>query len=119
MNIVSIEDLGKSQGGRLLFENISFGIEAGQKIALIGVNGCGKSSLLRLISGEDDDYQGTISRNRGLHISNLAQVPVFDPALSILDYVLSDNSPLSKGVKSSTNAKMNVKLSSGISNAIN
>ncbi|MCK4907782.1 MAG: ABC-F family ATP-binding cassette domain-containing protein, partial [Spirochaetes bacterium] len=93
MNLLSIENLAKTQGGKLLFEGITFGIESGEKLALIGVNGCGKSSLLKLLAGSDDDYEGTISRNRQLSASYLQQIPQFDPKQTIIDYVLSDDSP--------------------------
>ncbi|MEK7433141.1 MAG: ABC-F family ATP-binding cassette domain-containing protein [Cyanobacteriota bacterium] len=93
MNIVSIDKLTKWQGGKKLFENISFGIDSEQKIALIGVNGCGKSTLLRLISGQEIYDEGTISLKKGLKINFLQQVPIYKPEDSIIESILSSDTP--------------------------
>ena len=93
MQLISVDNLGKSIGGKRLFDGLSFGIEEGRKIALIGINGCGKSTLLRLLTGIEGDYEGTIARNRELRISVLSQIPVFDPEATILEYILSGDSP--------------------------
>jgi ABC transport system ATP-binding/permease protein len=87
MNILSVENLTKSFGEKLLFENISFGIEAGQKIALIARNGAGKSSLIKLMTGQDTPDSGRITIGNDVRISYLPQNPEMNNAISILDYL--------------------------------
>jgi len=92
LNYLSIENLTKSYGEKLLFENISFGIDEGQKVALIAGNGTGKSTLLNIIMGLDIPDSGTVTMRNDIRVAYLPQAPQFDPDLSILDVVLtSDN----------------------------
>ena len=92
MNYLSVENLTKSYGEKLLFQNISFGIDEGQKVALIAGNGTGKSTLLNIIMGLDIPDSGTVTMRNDIRVAYLPQAPQFDPELSILDVVLtSDN----------------------------
>ena len=92
MNIVSVEKLTKTHGLKKLFEDVYFGIFAGQKIALIGVNGTGKSTLLKLILGKDIPDSGSVTIRKGSKINMLEQVPTFKPDDSILEHIFnSDN----------------------------
>lgn len=92
MNILTVENLTKTFGEKLLFENITFGIEAGQKIALIARNGAGKSSLIRIIAGKDTPDTGKVITGNDLKISYLPQNPEMDPHSTIIDYLFdSDN----------------------------
>ena len=75
MNYLSIENLTKSFGEKLLFENITFGIESGQKIALIAQNGAGKSSLIKIIAGQDVGDSGKVTIGNDVKISYLPQNP--------------------------------------------
>lgn len=93
MNILSVDKLGKSQASKKLFENISFGIEEKQKIALIGVNGTGKSTLLRIIAGKDTPDEGTLAFKKGVKINFLEQIPTFEENATILEHVFSSDSP--------------------------
>ncbi|HNF33032.1 MAG TPA: ATP-binding cassette domain-containing protein, partial [Bacteroidia bacterium] len=61
MNYLSVEDISKSFGDRVLFNNISFGIAKGQKLALVARNGTGKTSLLRILAGLDVPDEGTVT----------------------------------------------------------
>ena len=99
MNLISADTISKSAGGRILFNKISFGINEGDKIALIGGNGCGKSTLLRILSGEEEIESGTISRNNNCRISILKQKSQFNKNDTILEHILSDDSPLMNTVK--------------------
>jgi len=99
MNLISIDSISKSNGDKLLFENASFGISEGEKIALIGVNGCGKSTLFKILSGSEDVDRGIVSRNRALKISKLDQIPDFNPEDTILDHVISGDSAKIKLIK--------------------
>lgn len=92
MNILTVENLTKTFGEKLLFENITFGIEAGQKIALIARNGAGKSSLIRIIAGKDSPDTGKVTISNDLKISYLPQNPEMNESSSIIDYLFdSDN----------------------------
>ena len=77
MNLVTIEHLTKSYTERLLFDDTSFSINEGEKIGLIGVNGTGKSTLLKIVAGVEDADSGSVVRGRSLYIRYLSQIPEF------------------------------------------
>jgi len=77
MNIVLIDQLSKSYGEKVLFEEITFGIEEGQKVALVARNGAGKSTLLRIMAGLDDADSGKVAFRRDLRVAYLPQNPEF------------------------------------------
>lgn len=90
--ILSVENLGHSYGVRTLFKNISFNIEEGDKIGVIGVNGTGKSTLLRdIATGEPGE--GKITKNGTCVIEYLPQDPAFDPDATVLEQVFRGESP--------------------------
>lgn len=90
--ILSAENLGHSYGVRTLFKNISFNIEEGDKIGVIGVNGTGKSTLLRdIATGEPGE--GKITKNGTCVIEYLPQDPAFDPDVTVLEQVFRGESP--------------------------
>lgn len=91
MNLVTAEHLTKSYTERLLFDDTSFSINEGEKIGLIGINGTGKSTLLKIVAGLEEPDQGTVIRGRNLYIRYLAQNPVFEPGLTVLDCVIREN----------------------------
>ena len=86
---LQVENLTKSFGDKCLFENISFGIADGQRIALIAKNGAGKTTLLSILAGEEDYQTGTISFRRDLRVGYLRQDPSFNPELSVIDACLN------------------------------
>lgn len=88
MNLLVAENLSKSFGTKTLFDKISFGINEGDKIGLIGINGTGKSTLLKIIAGIEESDEGTVTTKRGLKISYLPQTPDFDASKSILENVV-------------------------------
>ncbi|MDR1585510.1 MAG: ABC-F family ATP-binding cassette domain-containing protein [Prevotellaceae bacterium] len=89
---LQVENLTKSFGDNLLFENISFGISDNQRVALIAKNGAGKTTLLNIIAGREDYDNGVVSFRRDLHTGYLEQSPGFPKELSALDACLqSDN----------------------------
>jgi ATP-binding cassette subfamily F protein uup len=95
MNYLSVENIGKSYGELVLFENLSFGINKDQKIALIAKNGSGKTAILKILSGEDVPDQGAVNYRNGLRVSFLAQEPELNENGSIEDCILgSDNEVL-------------------------
>jgi len=89
-NLVSLERVHKSYGVRPLLEDVSLGVGAGERIGVVGRNGDGKTTLLRLLSGLEEPDMGRASRNRGLHLGNLAQVDDLDPASTVREEVLGD-----------------------------
>jgi ATP-binding cassette subfamily F protein uup len=78
-NVLSVHQVSKTYGDRVLFENATFGIGEGQKMALIGLNGSGKSTMMRLLMGSDSPDTGEISFRRDAKILYLEQEPEFDP----------------------------------------
>jgi ABC transport system ATP-binding/permease protein len=83
MNYLSVESLSKAFGERKLFQNISFGIDQGQKIALVGINGAGKSTLMKIIMGIEVADAGNIAINQQVKVSYVHQNPVFSGNLTI------------------------------------
>lgn len=94
MNIISIENLNKSYGEKILFENLSLGINEGEKIGLIGRNGEGKTTLLKIISGYEKEDSGIITKNRNLRIEYLSQNITFKDDLTVLEQVFMGNNKL-------------------------
>jgi len=95
VNYLSVENISKSYGERVLFDNISFGINKDQKIAFIAKNGTGKSTILNIITGRDESDTGQIVKRKELSISFLSQDDVFDENLTIEQTIFaSDNKTL-------------------------
>ena len=88
---LQVENLTKSYGELVMFDNISFAINEGERIALIARNGAGKSTLLHLIAGRDTADSGSITPRRDLRVAYLEQDPTFDPSLTILEACLGAN----------------------------
>ncbi len=99
MNIVSIENISKSYGEKILFENISFTINDNDKIGLIGINGTGKSTLLKIISGHETTDTGIIKIPNGMSIEYLSQNPDFDPDSTVLEQVFRGESPAMQSIR--------------------
>ena len=99
MNYLSVENLSKDYGERILFEGLTFGLSRGDKMALIANNGTGKSSLLKIIANEDIPDSGTVTLRVGVKIGNLAQEPSFDKNKTIEELISSSNTELIKIIK--------------------
>ena len=91
MNLVTAEHLTKSYTERLIFDDTDFSINEGDKIGIIGVNGTGKSTLLKLVAGLEEPDSGTIVRGRNLTIRYLSQNPVFEKGETILESIIREN----------------------------
>ena len=96
MNYLSVENISKSFGERVLFENVSFGINKDQKIALIAKNGSGKSCLLRILTGGDTPDTGQVVKRNGLQMAFLSQEPELPDELSIEDFIFQQENPILK-----------------------
>ncbi len=92
MNYLSVENLSKHYGQKVLFDNISFGLDKGDKIALIANNGTGKSSLLKILAAKDVSDSGSVIVRDGIRIGLLQQEPILDDTLSINELIREGNS---------------------------
>jgi ATP-binding cassette subfamily F protein uup len=99
MHYVSVEGLTKSYGIQPLFQNISFNIEEGDKIALIARNGTGKSTLLRILAGKETADDGKVWINKDVDVVLLEQEPSFVEDKSVLDNIFFHNHPIINAIK--------------------
>ena len=86
MNIINIEHISKIYGEKTIYDDASFGIQQGDKIGIIGINGTGKSTLLKMIAGEETPDEGQIIRQNGLKTAYIPQNPVFPENAEIRSY---------------------------------
>lgn len=102
MNILNVEKVSKTYGEKELFNNISLGINSGDKIGLIGVNGTGKSTLLKIIAGVEEPDEGQVVKGKGIELAYLAQTPLYYDNENVLEYVLrgkhADSQPKAKEI---------------------
>ena len=89
MNLLNIEHISKIYGEKIIFDDASFGVQEGDKIGIVGINGTGKTTLLRMIAGTEVPDDGQIIRQNGMKIAHLTQNPVFPEGATILSYVES------------------------------
>lgn len=113
MNYLSVENLTKSFGERVLFSDLTFGIDSGQKVAIVAKNGNGKTTLLRCLMGLEQYDNGTIVYRKDIRVVYMQQTDLLDENQSILDAILSHDLPHLKIVK-----KYNEALASGNNDAV-
>ncbi|GGD42773.1 ABC-F family ATP-binding cassette domain-containing protein [Muriicola marianensis] len=99
MNLVSVEEISKGFGERILFSGLSFGINAGQKIALIAQNGTGKTSILNILAGKDQPDTGMVNTRKGLRISYLEQDPDLQEDLTLEETVFRSDNEILKVIR--------------------
>ncbi|TLV00186.1 ABC-F family ATP-binding cassette domain-containing protein [Dyadobacter luticola] len=99
MNYLSAENIAKSFGDQWLFKNINFGISRGDKVALIGTNGTGKTTFLNILTGKIPADQGEVSIRKDIRVGYLDQSPAFDETLPVLEVIFSSNNPVAQVVK--------------------
>ncbi len=87
MNLLSAENISKAYGEKIIFDNLTFGIDTGNKIGVIGVNGTGKSTLLKIIANADSADSGKIVTMKGLRTAYLPQTPYFEENEVVIDYI--------------------------------
>ncbi|MEJ9216718.1 ABC-F family ATP-binding cassette domain-containing protein [Paenibacillus glucanolyticus] len=102
MNILTVEQVNKSYGDKILFQDASFGMEDQDKIGIIGVNGTGKSTFLRVVAGLEPPDSGKISMGNRIRVRYLAQNPEFDPDKTVLQQVFEGDLPEMKAVREYT-----------------
>ncbi|GGF69644.1 multidrug ABC transporter ATP-binding protein [Paenibacillus albidus] len=93
MNIMTVEHLSKSYGEKTLFREASFGMDDRDKIGVIGVNGTGKSTFLKIIAGLDTPDEGNIAIGNDVRVQYLAQNPPYDPTYTVLQQVFAGDDP--------------------------
>ena len=99
MNYLTVENISKSYGERILFNDISFGINKDQKIAFVAKNGSGKTSILNIIAGLDTSDSGQVVSRKGISIAYLAQNMDLDPALTIEETIFATDNTVLNVVK--------------------
>ena len=100
MNYLNVENISKSYGELILFENLSFSIHKNQKIAFVAKNGTGKTSILNILSGKDSPDTGQIIYRKGLRTTFLSQEPALDQKLTIEETIFSSDNPILKVINS-------------------
>ncbi len=110
MNYLSVENLAKYYGEQLLFEHVTFGIDKGQKIALIAKNGTGKSTLLNIITGRDMADEGAYTLRNDIRVAYLSQTTDIDSSKIVLDAVFSEESLQVQSIRAYESALNDVKL---------
>lgn len=91
MNLLNLENISKSYGERFLFKNANFTLDEGEKVGIIGINGTGKSTLLRIIAGAEEADEGKITIANHVVIRFLTQHPIFKEGATVLECVLEGN----------------------------
>ena len=91
MNLLTVKNLSKTYTDKVLLQGVDFAINEGEKIGMIGVNGTGKSTLLKIIAGLEEADAGEIAKGNHVYISYLPQNPEFPKDMSILEYVIDQN----------------------------
>ena len=99
LNYLSVENISKSFGERVLFEGLSFGLSFGDKVALIANNGTGKTSMLKIIAGNDVSDTGKITLRNGIRVGYLEQEPVFRDDYTINELLYNSNSDVVKVIR--------------------
>ena len=99
MNYLSAENISKSFADQWLFRNISFGISRGEKVALIGTNGTGKTTFLNILTGKIPADEGVVSVRKDIRVGYLDQSPSFDEAMPVMEVIFSSENPVAQVVK--------------------
>ncbi|MGL4739714.1 MAG: ABC-F family ATP-binding cassette domain-containing protein [Sarcina sp.] len=93
MNLITLENISKSFSEKVLIDNISLGINDGEKIGIIGINGAGKSTFLKIVAGVLEADEGTITKGNRVRIEYLSQNPDYDENATVIEQVFKGNSP--------------------------
>lgn len=107
MNVLNIEHISKIYGEKTIFEDVSCGIQENDRIGIIGINGTGKSTLLKMIAGEETPDQGQIIKQNGIRIAYLPQNPEFPKGATVLSYVCQDIPETDQVMRSEARSNLN------------
>ena len=98
-NYLSVESISKSFGDEPLFKNLSFGLQKGEKVALVAANGTGKTTIMRILTGKEEPDSGKVVFANGIRVGYLEQQPEFDPELSIETLITKGHSEVLQAIK--------------------
>lgn len=107
MNILNIEHVSKVFGEKTIFDHVSFGIQEGDKIGIIGINGTGKTTLLRMIAGVEEPDSGQIIKQNGIRLAYLSQHPSFPEGATVLSYAFDGIAENDWALKSEVKSALN------------
>ena len=107
MNYLTVENISKSYGELTLFEDVSFSVHKDQKIAFVAKNGTGKTSILNILSGDDEPGSGSVTFRKGIAVSFLSQDPKFDKNLTIEETILASENPILKVISNYEKSLLN------------
>lgn len=107
MNILNIEHISKIYGEKVIFDDVSCGIHAGDKLGIIGINGTGKTTLLRMIAGCEEPDEGQVIRQNNLKMAYLSQSQEMEEGATVLSFVLADQSKEDWGMESEAKSMLN------------
>lgn len=93
MHLLTMENMSKSYGEKVLFDDITLGIDDNDKIGVIGINGTGKSTLLKILAGIEEPDAGNFIKRNGMRIEYLSQEPPFDPEATIIQQIFKGDTP--------------------------
>ena len=107
MNILNIEHVSKIFGDKKIFDDVSYGIQEGDKIGIIGLNGTGKTTMLNIIAGLEEPDEGQIIQENGIRLAYLSQNPEFPADATVLSYVLDGIDPFDWTAQSEAKSALN------------
>ena len=107
MNILNIEHVSKIFGEKTIFDDVSFGIQEGDKVGIIGINGTGKTTLLRMIAGVEEPDSGQIIKQNGIRLAYLSQHPSFPEGATVLSYAFDGIAENDWALKSEVKSALN------------
>ena len=93
MNLITLDNISKSYSEKVLLDNVSLGINSGEKIGLIGINGAGKSTLLKIVTGRDEFFDGIVTKGKNIRIEYLSQNPDFNKNSTVLEQIFRGDTP--------------------------
>lgn len=119
MNYLSVENLGKRYGERVLFSEVSFGLEQGQKMALVAKNGEGKTTLLELLNGDIKADEGDVTWRNGISIAYLRQDQKFDESLTLKQLLYQNSNEMTAAIQAYQDALKNTDDQDAMQSALN
>ncbi|MCA8831000.1 ABC-F family ATP-binding cassette domain-containing protein [Hymenobacter pini] len=99
MNLLSAENLGKNYADRWLFKDLNFGLQQGQRVAFVGINGTGKTTLMKVLAGIEPPDTGEVSVRKGIRVTYLGQNPDFDETLTVEETIFASQNDTLKAIK--------------------